>query len=111
MPGTSFILIVLIVSIIINSFIPTWNLVVRTCLKLLLIPLVVSIGYEIIKLAGKHDNIFTRIMSAPGLWLQRITTREPDDSQLEVALTALEAVLQNMPENKEADNAKASEQQ
>ncbi len=107
--GTSFILIVLIVSIIINSFIPTWNLLVRTCLKLLLIPLVVSIGYEIIKFAGKHDNIFTRIMSAPGLWLQRITTREPDDSQLEVALTALEAVLRNMPESKEANNSLASE--
>ena len=63
-----------------------------------MLPLVVGIGYEIIKFVGRHDNAFTRIISAPGLWLQRLTTREPDDSQLEVAIEAMRAV---MPEDKE----------
>jgi uncharacterized protein YqhQ len=88
--GTSFIIIVLIVSIIVMSFIPTWNAVYRVGLKLLTLPLVMGIGYELIKIAGRYENIITKIFSYPGLLMQRITTREPTDSQLEVAIAALE---------------------
>ena len=61
------------------------------------LPIVVGIGYEIIKFVGRHDNKFTRVISAPGLWLQRLSTKEPDEKQLEVAIESLKAV---MPEDK-----------
>lgn len=96
--GTSFILIVLIVSIVLFLAVPSeWGVLLRFALRILLLPIVVGVGYEIIKLVGKHDNTFTRVISAPGLWLQRLTTCEPDDSQLEVAIASLKAV---MPEDK-----------
>ncbi len=95
--GTSFILIVLIVSIVLFLAVPVKEVLPRFALRILMLPFVVGIGYEIIKLVGKHDNKFTRIISAPGLWLQRLTTREPDEKQLEVAIEALKAVI---PENK-----------
>lgn len=63
------------------------------CWKLLTLPLVVGISYEIIKLAGRYDNIVTRAVSKPGLWLQRLTTAEPDDSMIEVAIASLLPVL------------------
>ena len=72
----------------------------RPLIKLGLLPLMVGFSYECIKLCGKHDNAFTRIISKPGMWMQLITTNEPDDSQIEVAITSLQAVL---PENKEDD--------
>lgn len=98
--GTSFILIVLVIGILVFSVV-TWNsLWMRVALKLALLPVVMGVAYEIIKLAGRYDNIVTRIISAPGLWLQRLTTNEPDDSQMEVAIAALTAVL---PDNKEED--------
>ncbi|MDD6236001.1 MAG: DUF1385 domain-containing protein [Clostridiales bacterium] len=98
--GTSFILIVLVIGILVFSVV-TWNsLWMRVVLKLALLPVVMGVAYEIIKLAGRYDNIVTRIISAPGLWLQRLTTNEPDDSQMEVAIAALTAVL---PDNKEED--------
>lgn len=101
--GTSFLLIVLIVSILVYSLIQfSWgNLLLRAALKILLLPVIVGISYEIIKLAGRYDNFFTRILSAPGLWIQRFTTREPDDSQIEVAIASLKPVL---PEENENDN-------
>lgn len=101
--GTSFLLIVLIISILVFSVIQfSWgNLLLRAALKILLLPIVVGISYEIIKLAGRYDNIVTRIISAPGMWLQRFTTAEPDDSQIEVALASLKPVL---PEEGENDN-------
>lgn len=96
--GTSFILIVLIVSIVLFLAVPSeWGVLLRFGLRILLLPFVVGVGYEIIKLVGRYDNKFTRIISAPGLWLQRLTTCEPDLSQLEVAIASLKAV---MPENK-----------
>ncbi len=93
--GTSFIFVILIISILINSlpFVPWDNMFLRLITKLLLLPLIVGIGFEFIMFAGKHDNLFTRICSAPGLWMQRITTKEPDDSQIEVAITSLKAAL------------------
>ena len=98
--GTSFILIVLVIGIIVFSVVTWDNLAVRMILKLALLPVVMGIAYEIIKLAGRYDNPVTRIVSAPGLWLQRLTTSEPDDSQIEVAIAALTEVL---PQNKEED--------
>ena len=66
----------------------------------MLLPVVVGIAYELIRLAGKYDNVFTKIISAPGLALQRLTTREPDEKQMEVAIKAFNAVI---PEDKEED--------
>lgn len=95
--GTSFLLIVIVIGIIVSSFITWDNLAVRVLLKLLLLPLVVGISYEIIKFAGRHDTGLMRAILAPGLWLQKLTTREPDDSQLEVAICSLKAVLTDNP--------------
>ncbi len=91
--GTSFIFAMLLISIVVNAFLSWDNVWLRFGSKLLLIPFIVGIGYEFIRYAGGHANIFTKIVSAPGLWMQRITTREPDDSQLEVALLALKNAI------------------
>ncbi len=100
--GTSFIFLVLFISIIVNTlFMLPWDQVwLRALLKLCVLPIIVSIAYEVIKLNGKYDNIITKIISAPGLWIQRLTTREPDDSQIEVALAAF---IPCIPEDKEQD--------
>lgn len=91
--GTSFLFIVMIVSILVFSL-ATWsNVWVRMLLRLLLLPVVVGVSYELLKLAGRYDNLFTRILSAPGKALQRLTTAEPDDDMLEVALESLRLVL------------------
>lgn len=91
--GTSFLFIVLLISILVFSFVPWGSTLVRTGIKLLALPVIMGISYEIIQFAGRHDNAFTRILSAPGLWMQRLTTFEPDDSELEVAIEALKAVI------------------
>ncbi len=95
--GTSFIFVILIISILINSlpFIPWDNMFLRMLCKILVLPLTVGIGFEFIMFAGKHDNIITRILSAPGLFMQRITTKEPDNGQIEVAIIALKTALPN----------------
>lgn len=98
--GTSFIFIVLIVGIFVMCFVPftvTWQRIVAS---LILLPLIVGISYECIRLAGNHDNLFTRILSAPGLAMQRITTREPDDSMIEIAIAAMKPCI---PQDKEED--------
>ena len=66
---------------------------IRTVIAIILLPLMAGVGYECIRLAGRHDNLFTRILSAPGLWMQRITTKEPDDGMIECAIAALKAVI------------------
>ena len=91
--GTSFMVLMLIVGIIVSMFIRVDNLLLRTGLKLLTFPIVVGVGYELIKLAGRRDDVFTRIISAPGKWLQHITTREPDDDMIECAIAAMEKVI------------------
>lgn len=114
--GTSFLLIVMIISILLFSVASTALLAVIPALaamkgtflyrlimiafKLLLLPLVVAFTYEINRWVGRHDNWFTRIISAPGMWFQNFTTREPDDSMIEVGIEALNAVL---PENEGED--------
>lgn len=99
--GTSFLLIVVIISVLVNSFISWSNPWLRVVFKLLLMPVVVGISYEIIKLAGRYTNLCTRAISAPGMWLQKITTQEPDDEMIEIALAALMPVL---PEVEGSDN-------
>ena len=91
--GTSFIIIMLIVGIIVGFFIPFANPILRSIVKIACFPIIISIGYELIKLCSRHDNILTKIVAAPGLWMQRITTKEPDDSMIEVAIEAIKAVI------------------
>jgi len=94
--GTSFLLIVMVISILMFSLLSWGTWWVRILSRLLLLPVVAGLSYEIIKLAGKHPDGIVGLLTKPGLWLQKITTREPDDSQLEVAIAAMKAVI---PEN------------
>ena len=91
--GTSFLVFVMIISIILFSFISWENFWIRLGLRLLLLPVVAGLSYEVIHWAGKSESKIVCIISRPGMWLQKITTREPDDSQLEVAIEAMKAVL------------------
>ncbi len=93
--GTSFIFVALIVSVIVASFITWDSLWVRLLIKLPLLPLIVGISFEFIMYAGKHDNLFTKIVSAPGLLMQRMTTKEPDDGQIEIAIAAVKYTLKD----------------
>lgn len=98
--GTSFIFLVLFISIFVSTvFRVSWgNIFVRVLVKIALLPIVMGISYELIRLAGKYDNIVTRVISAPGLWIQRITTREPDGKEIECAIKALAACIPDDPE-------------
>lgn len=91
--GTSFIFFVLFVSIVLFFFICVESPVQKVVLRILLMPVVAGISYEIIRLAGRSDNILVRIISAPGMWIQRMTTKEPDKQMVEVAIAAVEAVF------------------
>lgn len=96
--GTSFLMLTLIVGIVIGFFIPFENPFLRTGVKLLLIPVTMGVGYELIRLCGKRDNWLTHIIAAPGLWVQRLTVKEPDDTMIRAAIAAMELVI---PENGE----------
>lgn len=98
--GTSFLLIVMVVSIILFSFLEWSNVFERIFFRLLLLPVVAGISYEIIKLVGRSKSKIAAVLTKPGLWLQGLTTREPDDSQIEVAIASLKAVV---TEDKEED--------
>lgn len=91
--GTSFLLIVMVISILFFSFLTWDNVWMRMGLRLLLLPVVAGVSYEIIKFAGRSKSKCVAFLTKPGLWLQRLTTREPDESQLEVAIASLKAVL------------------
>lgn len=94
--GTSFMVLMLVVGIIVGLFVPVSPFgipVLRPVIKILLLPISCGIGYELIKLCGKYDNLATRIIAAPGMWAQRITTKEPDDSMIEVAIAAIKEVI------------------
>ena len=91
--GTSFIFFVMLVSIVLFFFIQVDNVAKKVILRILLMPVVAGISYEIIRLAGRTDNVFIKILSAPGMWIQRMTTREPDESMAEVAIASVEAVF------------------
>ena len=97
----------IILSIVIGLFLPWENKVLRVGLKLLLLPLSVGLGFEFIMLAGKHPNAFTRALSAPGLWVQRLTTKEPDAKQIECAIAALKAALpEEFPQEEQKESEK-----
>jgi uncharacterized protein YqhQ len=98
--GTSFLLVVVVVSILVNSVVRLDNSFARMGAHLLLLPLVVGISYEINRWCGRHDNWLSAMLSAPGKWLQNITTYEPDDGMIEVAIRAMELVI---PEEKGSD--------
>ena len=98
--GTSFLLVVIVVSILVNSLVRLDNSFARMGAHLLLLPVVVGISYEINRWCGRHDNIVSAVLSAPGKWLQRITTFEPDDGMIECAIRAMELVI---PEEKGSD--------
>ena len=91
--GTSFLLFVMVVSIIVFAFISSPSPVVRLILRIVLIPVVAGISYELIKLAGRSENPVISLISKPGLALQKLTTREPDDSMIEVGIASVEAVF------------------
>ena len=91
--GTSFIFFVMLVSIVLFFFIQVDNVAEKVILRILLMPVGAGISYEIIRLAGRTDNVFIKILSAPGMWIQRMTTREPDESMAEVAIASVEAVF------------------
>ncbi|MCL1830592.1 MAG: DUF1385 domain-containing protein [Oscillospiraceae bacterium] len=91
--GTSYLFLVLIISIAIFSFVPFTNTLLRAGIKLLMIPVIMSIAYEALRYAGKHSNIIAKVLSYPGLLVQRLTAFEPDDDQIEVALAALKQVI------------------
>lgn len=98
--GTSFIFLVLLIGIFFGCFNPYKIVWQRVLFSLVILPLVMGVSYELIRLAGRYDNILTHILSAPGLWIQRITTREPDASQIECAIAAMTPCI---PENMEDD--------
>ncbi|MCL2068891.1 MAG: DUF1385 domain-containing protein, partial [Oscillospiraceae bacterium] len=98
--GTSFLLIVLVVSILLFSALSWESVLTRILTRLAMLPVVVGIAYEIVKFTGRHDNAFTRFISAPGIFLQRITTKEPDDLQIEVAIASMKQVI---PQEKGSD--------
>ena len=91
--GTSFLLFVVLVSVIVFFFIRVDNLALKLVLRLLLVPVIAGISYEIIRLAGRSDNVIIRIVSEPGMWMQRLTTKEPDEEMVKVAIASVEAVF------------------
>lgn len=105
--GTSFIFVVLIISILVSAILlfafpelaDKNNRLLWMAIKILTIPVVMSIGYEFIRYAGRHTNWFTKVLSAPGLWMQRLTTKEPDDEMIEVGIAAFKAVITDNPED------------
>ena len=102
--GTSFMILMILISIILSTILQMifpgvyavkWLWVIA---KILMIPLTCGVGYEVLKICGRYDNLFTRIISAPGMWLQRLTTKEPEDDMIEIAITALKACEPEIPD-------------
>lgn len=91
--GTSFLFIVVFISVIIFFFIRVDSIWIRFLIRLAMIPVIAGISYEILRLTGRHDNLFVRIIAAPGMWVQRITTKEPDKYMVQVAIASVEAVF------------------
>ncbi len=91
--GTSFLILMLLLGILVGFFIPFSNPFLRTAAKLLCIPIIMNVGYEVQKFCARRDSRFCRILTAPGLWVQRLTVKEPDDKMIEAAIAAMEAVI------------------
>lgn len=106
--GTSFMFVMLILSVVVITVLSLFvdeslkqNTVLWMLIKLPMLPLIMGIGYEFIKYAGRHNNLFVKILSAPGLWMQRLTTKEPDDEIIEVGIESIKAVITDNPEDDE----------
>ena len=91
--GTSFLLIVMLISIVFFMFVRVDSKILRLVIRLLLIPVIAGVSYEFIRFAGRYDNWFVNLISKPGLWMQRLTTSEPDDDMIEVGIASVEAVF------------------
>ncbi len=91
--GTSFLLIVMFISILFFMMIRVDSAILKVCLRVLFVPVIAGVSYEFIRLAGRSENAFVNLLSKPGLWLQKITTREPEDDMIEVAIQSVEAVF------------------
>lgn len=91
--GTSFLLFVLLISVVVFMFLRFDSVLLQLVSRILLVPVIAGISYEIIRLAGRSDHVLVQLLSKPGLWLQRLTTREPDDSMIEVGIASVEAVF------------------
>ena len=96
--GTSFLILVVIISVFLYSVLPWSSTGLRVLLKLLLLPVVMGISYEVLKWCGRSDSLFSHLVRQPGLWVQRLTVFEPDDSMIEVAIEAVKPVLPERPE-------------
>jgi len=111
--GTSFIFVMLIISILVTAFINwnTWPKIAIMLTKIAMLPVIAGVGFEFLMLAGKYPNAVTKFLSLPGLWMQRITTQEPDDSQLEIAIIAIKnAMPDEFPEVLEVKAEEAAEE-
>ena len=109
--GTCFLFVIMFIGILVSVLYIDVNIYLRIPIKIAMLPIIVGIGFEFIRYAGKHNNLFVRILSAPGLWIQRLTTKEPDISQIEVAIASLKAALpdiypvtENVSETEAAEN-------
>lgn len=102
--GTSFMILMILVSFVVSTVVQLTfkgvydNPAVWVAVKILMIPVICGIGFEILKTCGKYDNVLTKIISAPGMWLQRITTKEPEDDMIEIAIAALKACEPSVPD-------------
>ena len=111
--GTSFLILMILVSLVFSTVVQLIfpgvysNAGLWVAVKILMIPIICGAGFEVLRVCGKYDNLFTRIVSAPGLWIQRITTKEPDDGMMEVAIAALRACEPSVPDvDRSIDNEK-----
>ncbi|MCL2618759.1 MAG: DUF1385 domain-containing protein [Defluviitaleaceae bacterium] len=95
--GTSFLLFVMIISMAVFFFVRTDVVVLRLAMRIVLVPVIAGLSYEVIRWAGRSDSRFVKLVSVPGMWLQHMTTKEPDPEQVEVAITALNEVLEDLP--------------
>ena len=116
--GTSFMILMILMSVIFSTIVQMifpsvydvyW---LWTIVKILMLPLICGAGFEVLKICGKYDNVFTRIISAPGMWLQKITTKEPEDSMIEIAIAALKACEPEIPDvDRTVDNISDGDEQ
>lgn len=113
--GTSFMILMILISVIVSTvvqmiFPKVYDVALLwTVAKILMLPIICGLGFEVLKICGKYDNVITKIISAPGMWLQRITTKEPDDSMIEIAIAALKACEPEVPDVDRSVDKKAEE--
>ena len=110
--GTSFLILMILINVLVSTLLqmayrPIYeNALLRSAVGILMLPLICGLGYELLKMCGKYDNLFTKIVSAPGMWLQKITTKEPEDDMIEIAIAALKACdeIEDQTQEEETEN-------